>query len=88
MEGARLYLYRMPEDTFTQDHDVAGYWVSHVSVQPLEMLTLDDLVARHVAADIPLRREVNLWPLWIRSSRRHLSTAAFGSGTRSHVRKQ
>lgn len=54
----------MPVETFTPDHEVAGYWVSHVTVRPLESVTIDDLIARHATADIPLRDEENLWPLW------------------------
>lgn len=61
---ARLHLYRLPANTFTQDQEVAGYWVSHATVEPLEIVTIDDLMARHVAAEIPLRRETNLWSLW------------------------
>jgi len=54
----------MPEDTFSEDNTVAGYWVSHATVEPLEMVTIDDLVASHAVADIPLRTEDNLWPFW------------------------
>ena len=64
IDRARLHLYRMPDETFTEDDEVAGYWVSHARVEPLEMVTIDDLIARHAAADIPLRSEANLWPLW------------------------
>jgi len=54
----------MPEETFVQDDEVAGYWVSQVTIEPLEMITTGDLIARHAAAGIPLRSEANLWPLW------------------------
>ena len=64
IERARLHLYRMPEDTFTQDDEVAGYWVSQATVEPLDMTTIEDLIARHAAAGISLRTEANLWPLW------------------------
>lgn len=64
IETVRLHLYRMPADTFTQDPDVAGYWMSSATVDALEMVTIEDLLARHVAADIPLRTEENLWSLW------------------------
>lgn len=64
IEAARLHLYRMPANTFTRDEAVAGYWVSHATVEPFEIVTIDDLMARHVAAEIPLRRETNLWRLW------------------------
>ena len=60
----QLHLYRMPEAAFVEDDEVAGYWVSHATVEPLEMITTEDLVATHAAAGIPLRTEANLWPLW------------------------
>jgi hypothetical protein len=61
---ARLYLYRMPPESFAEDPGVAGYWTSRAELQPLERVVLGDLVGRHDAADIPLRTEPNLWPLW------------------------
>jgi hypothetical protein len=61
---ARLYLYRMPERSFTEDADVAGFWTSREVVEPLEVVAIDDLIGRHAAAEIPLRTEPNLWPLW------------------------
>lgn len=64
IERVRLQLYRMPEETFVEDDEVAGYWVSHATVEPLEMITIEDLIDRHAAAGIPLRTEANLWPLW------------------------
>lgn len=60
----RLYLYRLPADTFTEDPEVAGYWVSRETVEPLELVAIDDLVGRHAAAGIVLRIAPNLWPLW------------------------
>ena len=62
--AARLYLYRLPVDSFTEDREVAGYWVSRATLEPLERLAIDDLVGRHAAAGIALRAEANLWPLW------------------------
>ncbi len=64
LKATRLHLYLMPADTFAEDRDVAGYWISNATVEPLDMVTIDDVIARHVAADIPLRTEENLWPLW------------------------
>jgi hypothetical protein len=64
IERARLHLYLMPEETFVEDDEVAGYWVSHATVEPLEMITIEDLIDKHAAAGIPLRTEANLWPLW------------------------
>jgi hypothetical protein len=64
LRDARLYLYRMPEGSFVQDTEVAGYWISHATVEPLELLAIDDLAGRHSAAGIGLRTEPNLWPVW------------------------
>jgi hypothetical protein len=61
---ARLYLYRLPVESFTEDREVAGYWVSRATVDPLERVEIDDLVGRHAAAGIGLRAAPNLWPLW------------------------
>ena len=62
--AARLYLYRLPQDTFTGDPHTAGYWVSRAQVDPLEVVAIDDLVGRHAAAAIDLRTERNVWPIW------------------------
>jgi hypothetical protein len=64
MRVARLYAYRLPMDTFIQSAEVAGYWTSRATVEPLEVAVIDDLVGRHAAAGIALRTESNLWPLW------------------------
>ncbi len=61
---ARLYLYRLPAESFTQDREIAGYWTSHATVDPVELVGIDDLVGRHAAAGIVLRAAANLWPLW------------------------
>jgi len=59
-----LQLYRMPEATFTESLDRAGYWMSREAVVALGRVTIGDLVGRHAAAGIPLRTAPNLWPLW------------------------
>ena len=61
---AQVYLYRLPGESFTQDREVAGYWMSRATVDPLELVAIDDLVARHAAAGIALRAAPSLWPLW------------------------
>ena len=60
----RLSLYRLPAETFAEDPEIAGYWVSRETVEPLELVTIDSLVTRHADAGIVLRAETNLWPLW------------------------
>lgn len=64
VRDARLHLYRMPEESFIQSADVAGYWTSRATVEPLDVVAIDVLIGRHAAAGIQLRRESNLWPLW------------------------
>lgn len=62
--AATLYLYRMPEATFSESLDTAGYWTSGEPVDAIARVTFDDLLGRHAAAGIGLRTVPNLWPLW------------------------
>jgi hypothetical protein len=62
--SARLYLYQMPPETFRDDAEVAGYWVSRAIVAPVEVVQVDALVELHAAAGIVLRTAPNLWRLW------------------------
>jgi hypothetical protein len=61
-----LQLYRMPQPTFIESADTAGYWTSREVVEALERVTIGDLVGRHAAAGIPLRTLPNVWALWDR----------------------
>jgi hypothetical protein len=64
VRDAKLYLYGLPVESFIEDRETAGYWTSGTTVDPLEMVAIDDLVGRHAAAGIVLRTAANLWPLW------------------------
>ena len=64
VRAATLYLYRMPEATFSESSDTAGYWMSREPVDAIARVTVDDLLGRHVTAGIELRAVPNLWPLW------------------------
>ena len=66
LHDTRVVAYRLPEEPFTPDPEVGGYWLSRESVVPLEIVELGDLVARHDRAGIELRVLTNLWPLWDR----------------------
>jgi hypothetical protein len=59
-----LCLYRLRAESFTEVPEIAGYWTSRATVEPLELVEVDDLVGRHAAAGIALRTAPNLWPLW------------------------
>lgn len=77
---ARVFAYRLPEETFTRYEEAGGFWTSPEEVAPLELVELGDLASRHVEAEIELRIVPNLWPLWERVI---ASTLQF-SGIRLH----
>lgn len=80
MRFAHVVAYRLPEGTFAPDPDVGGYWLSREPVEPVELVELGDLVARHERSEIELRAVANLWPIW---NRVVTSTLEF-SGIRLH----
>lgn len=66
LRGARMVAYRLPEAPFVPYAGAGGYWVAREAVEPLEVVELGDLLARHAQAEIELRIVPNLWPLWAR----------------------
>ena len=66
IRAAQVVAYRLPEETFSPDEEVGGYWLSREPVAPLEVVELGDLLTRHAEAGIELRIVENLWPLWDR----------------------
>ena len=66
VRAAHVVAYRLPEETFAPHPEVGGYWISRESVEPVELVELDDLLSRHAEAEIELRVMPNLWPLWDR----------------------
>jgi uncharacterized protein DUF6886 len=62
----RIFLYRLPAETFELMDADAGYHVSRAEVRPLERLEVPDLVEKHAELGIELRIVDNLWPLWDR----------------------
>jgi hypothetical protein len=65
VRACRLYAYRLPADAFSP-HGVGGYWVSRETVEAVERVLVDDLLARHAAAGIELRITPSIWPSWRR----------------------
>jgi hypothetical protein len=63
---ARLFAYRLPGESFERYERAAGYWVSRSVVEPLDVVELGDLLAKHAAAGIELRIVPALLPLWDR----------------------
>jgi hypothetical protein len=62
LHTTRVVSYRMPEATFAQDED--RFWISSEAVEPVELVELGDLVARHEAARIELGTESRLLAFW------------------------
>jgi hypothetical protein len=80
VRSARVLAYRLPEETFTRDPEVGGYWSSREPVVPIEVVELGDLLVLHAASGIELRLTANLWPLW----NRVLASSLEFSGIRLH----
>jgi Family of unknown function (DUF6886) len=80
MRTTTVYAYRVPEESFSEDLDVGGYWLSREAVVPDEIVELGDLVERHAAAGIELRVVDYLWPTW----NRVIASSLEFSGIRLH----
>lgn len=63
MQSTALSRYRFDGSAFRRWADASGHWVADVAVEPLEVERFDDLIGRHVSADIELRAAPDLWPL-------------------------
>jgi hypothetical protein len=63
MRTARVYAYRMPDETFElRDR----FWISAATVEPIERAELGDLLELHAGAEIELRVAPGLRPLFER----------------------
>ena len=63
VRACRLYAYRLPDGPF-EPHSVGGYWVATETVEPLELVEVGDLLARHADAGIELRIAPTIWAWW------------------------
>ena len=63
IRSTRLYLYRMPPETFTVYDEGAGIYISRTPVSPLGVTALDDLLLEMVNRDVELRIMPLLWEL-------------------------
>jgi len=59
--ATRVVAYRLPDGTFERED---RFWVSRDAVEPLEVVELGDLLARHANAGIELRIAPALYALW------------------------
>lgn len=66
LRAAHVVAYRLPDEPFEPHPEVGGYWVARAAVEPLEVVELGDLLARHADAGIELRLVPALAPLWRR----------------------
>lgn len=66
VRSARIFLYRMPVETFTVHALEAGYYVSRETIRPVDCIVIDDVIRKHAEAGIELRVVNALWPLWDR----------------------
>jgi hypothetical protein len=64
--AGRVFAYSLPDASFERYERAAGYWVSRQAVEPVDVLELDDLPARHAEAGIELRIVPDLTSLWNR----------------------
>jgi hypothetical protein len=64
VRSTRVVAYRLPPETFEPYGRAAGHWVSHESVEPLELVEVGDLLDKHAEAGIELRIVPRLWPIW------------------------
>lgn len=62
----RLFAYRLPIEPFWAHDEVGSYSVTTETVEAVERVEVDDLLARHAAAGIELRITPSIWPFWRR----------------------
>ncbi|TCP58292.1 hypothetical protein EV586_102746 [Tumebacillus sp. BK434] len=63
LQNTDLYVYHLPDETFTCIDEGAGYFTSLEAVTPLSVEPVGDLLARLGAANVELRLTPSLYPL-------------------------
>jgi hypothetical protein len=63
MQSTVLFRYRFDGSAFRPWTQASGQWTTDVAVDPLDIEPFDDLLGRHVRADIELRAVPDLRPL-------------------------
>jgi hypothetical protein len=61
--ATRLFVYRLPPETFEPHDEGAGHYVSRVAVRPIEVTRIDDLLGALLLRDVELRITPSLWRL-------------------------
>ncbi|HXS61942.1 MAG TPA: hypothetical protein VN767_03660 [Streptosporangiaceae bacterium] len=64
LQATRLFAYELPVDEFRPHEEVGGYWTTGQPVEATGQEPIDDLIARHAAAEIELRITPSIWPFW------------------------
>ncbi len=63
LRATRLYLYRVPPETFVVQDQGAGHYVSREAAEPLEVVEVEDPLGALVKRDVELRVTPSLWKL-------------------------
>lgn len=63
VRSARLSLYEMPAEPFTEALAQAGYWISREPVTPISHRRIDDLLGALADAGAEVRVLTDFWPL-------------------------
>lgn len=63
LRATRLYVYRVPAETFAPQDVGAGYYVSREPVEPVEVVEIADPLGALVERDVELRVTPSLWKL-------------------------
>jgi hypothetical protein len=63
MRTTTLYRYHLDASSFRPWSDASGQWICESIVEPINMDSFGDLLARHADAAIDLRLVPSLWPM-------------------------